>query len=132
MTRIKILMTALALPLILLSIACSTPTTPAGPQERQEVGAASSAPAAAGPVTAFADGDYEVGPGAGQVPPGKYKTTGAVSGPGCYWARLKGLSGELDDIKANGYVTAGAPGIMTVVAADKGVKVSGGCTWQRA
>lgn len=130
MTWTKILTTVLTLPLIVLSIACSTPTSPAGPQEAGAVSAA--APAPSGPITVFADGDYEVGSGAGQVPVGKYKTTAPKDGLGCYWARLKGLGGELSDVKANANIAAGAPGIMTIVAADKGIKVSGGCTWQRA
>lgn len=132
--RLKTLIAALAAPLIALTIACSTTTTPAGPQQRQEAGTVTAVAVAAptGPVTVFADGDYEVGTGAGQVPPGKYRTTAAADSFGCYWARLKGLGGGIADIAANGNVTAGAPAIVVIAAADKAFTVSGGCTWSRA
>lgn len=41
------------------------------------------------------DGTYEVG---ADIKPGKYISGGEL----CYWARLKGLSGEFGDIIANG------------------------------
>ena len=57
-----------------------------------------SAPAA---EPAFGAGTHIVGE---DVQPGIYET-GIVRGPfGCYWERLAGLSGELDDIIANGNV----------------------------
>jgi hypothetical protein len=50
---------------------------------------------------AFGAGTHIVGE---DVQPGVYET-GIVEGPfGCYWERLSGLSGELDDIIANGNV----------------------------
>lgn len=45
------------------------------------------------------DGTYRVGT---QIKPGLYKSTG---GSFCYWARLSGFSGNLDDINANDVVT---------------------------
>ncbi|WP_311380729.1 hypothetical protein [Arthrobacter sp. ISL-28] len=45
------------------------------------------------------DGIYRVGT---QIKPGLYKSTG---GSFCYWARLSGFSGNLDDINANDIVT---------------------------
>ena len=53
------------------------------------------------PDPAFGAGTHMVGD---DVQPGVYET-GIVEGPfGCYWERLSGLSGELDDIIANGNV----------------------------
>jgi hypothetical protein len=50
---------------------------------------------------AFGAGTHVVGD---DVQPGVYET-GLIEGPfGCYWERLSGLSGELDDILANGNV----------------------------
>lgn len=132
--RLKTLTAALVAPLFALTIACGSPQSASGPQDQAEASPVTAAAVAAptGPVTAFADGDYEVGTAAGQVPPGKYKTTAPADGLGCYWARLKGMGGGVEDIRANGNVAAGAPGIVTIAAADKGVTVSGGCTWRRA
>lgn len=53
------------------------------------------------PDPAFGAGTHMVGE---DVQPGIYET-GIVEGPfGCYWERLSGLSGEIDDIIANGNV----------------------------
>lgn len=53
------------------------------------------------PQPAFGSGTHLVGD---DIQPAVYET-GQVEGPfGCYWERLSGLSGELDDIIANGNV----------------------------
>jgi hypothetical protein len=53
------------------------------------------------PDPAFGPGTHTVGD---DIQPGVYET-GLVEGPfGCYWERLSGLSGEIDDIIANGNV----------------------------
>jgi hypothetical protein len=53
------------------------------------------------PEAVFGSGTHLVGD---DVQPAVYET-GQVEGPfGCYWERLSGLSGELDDIIANGNV----------------------------
>ena len=53
------------------------------------------------PDPVFGPGTHMVG---SDVQPGVYET-GIVEGPfGCYWERLSGLSGEIDDIIANGNV----------------------------
>ncbi|MEW9551356.1 hypothetical protein [Nonomuraea sp. NPDC050783] len=78
-----------------------------------------------GPLAAFpGDGQYLVGE---DVKPGTYKTAGA-DGSGCYWARLKDASGELDAIIANDNVQG-----QTRVALKKGefFDTSGCQDWKR-
>lgn len=128
---------ALAATALVVGLACSGPSkddakTPnAGPQQisTDTPTTPTSAPPA-GPIAAFADGTYEVGAGAGLVAPGKYKTTVPADSFGCYWERLKGLSGQLGDIIANGTADKGAPVIVTIAATDKGFKTTGCGTWK--
>lgn len=47
-------------------------------------------------ITGFMNGVLEVGAGK-DIAPGRYRFTGS-----CYWARLSGFSGEMDDLIANG------------------------------
>jgi hypothetical protein len=53
-----------------------------------------------GPLTTFSDGTYEIGTGEGQVPPGKYRSTGPDAGDSdtCYAATLKNNDGAIGDI----------------------------------
>jgi hypothetical protein len=83
-------------------------------------------------VTAFGDGTYEIGDGAGKVPPGKYKATVPADSAGCYWERLKGLSGAFADIAANGNGNPGAPMVVTIAKSDAGFKTERCGTWQKA
>ena len=133
--RTRSLIAVLAAPAAAFVLACSaapsSSSNQAGPQDPGTGTAAATeaaAPAATGPVTAFADGTYEVGTGAGQVPPGKYKTT---AGDLCYWARLRNLSGA-DDIIASDLVKEGALVIVTILAADKGFKTERCGTWRKS
>jgi hypothetical protein len=124
---------ALAAPaVILLALACGgTPEensagatqndTPAGTNTLASAAPAKSA-APAGPIIAFKDGTYEVGTAAGQVKPGKYKTTVPADSRGCYWERQKALGGGLADVIANDNVPAGAPTVVVIAATDKGFK----------
>jgi hypothetical protein len=89
----------------------STTSTPK-PQE-------TTAPA---PVS-FGDGQYAVPQ---QVKPGTYATQG---GENCYWARLKGFSGNLEDIAANGNPTG--PARVTIARTDKGFETQGCGEWQK-
>ena len=99
----------------------------AGPQAVASAPAAVTAPD--GAVTAFADGTYEVGSAAGQVPPGKYKATAPANSSGCYWARLKGTGGTAEEVVANGLGTPGAPVVVTIAATDKAFETKGCGTW---
>lgn len=61
-----------------------------------------------------------------EVKPGTYTT---VAEGGCYWARLKDFNGELSSIIANGNLDDGQRGRITVKKTDKGLELTGDCTW---
>jgi hypothetical protein len=84
-----------------------------------------------GPVTEVSPGTYEVGTGAGQVAPGKYKATGpdGSNGAGCYYARLKNNDGSVGDIIANNI--GDGPSVFTVKASDGAVQIAG-CTFTKS
>ncbi|KKK71346.1 hypothetical protein LCGC14_2914800, partial [marine sediment metagenome] len=64
-------------------------------------------PEPAGPATSFEDGTFIIGE---DIVAGTYVTSGSSF---CYWERLSGFSGDLDDIIANG-----ATEIRQIVAID--------------
>lgn len=70
----------------------------------------------------FGDGTWEVGT---DIEPGTYRLREAPSL--CYWARLSGFGGGLDDIIANG--NEGAPAIVTIAATDTGFESARCGTW---
>jgi len=72
----------------------------------------------------FGDGTYMVGK---DIQPGTYRTR--VGSPGCYYARLKGFSGSVDDIIAND--TTDAPAVVTIKASDKGFMSQNCGTWTK-
>jgi len=74
------------------------------------------------PVVTFGDGIHQVGV---TIPFGIYTTSGSPSG--CYWARLSGFSGTLDDIIANQF--ASGPQVVTIFFSDRGFESSGCGTW---
>src|SRR5579863_9494568 len=57
----------------------------------------------------FGDGTFVVGK---DIQPGTYRTR--VASPSCYYARLKGFGGTVDDILANG--NTDFPAIVTIAA----------------
>ena len=59
------------------------------------------------------------------VQPGTYTTKSGISH--CYWARLKGFSGSLDDIEANDNVVGVA--IVTIGSSDTGFQSQGCGSW---
>ncbi|MGW6889148.1 hypothetical protein [Streptomyces chartreusis] len=73
------------------------------------------------------DGTYVVGK---DIKPGTYRTEGPADTaiPNCYWARLRGTSGEFNEIIANGN-TAG-PTTVTISANDKAFQTTGCKTWK--
>jgi dipeptidyl aminopeptidase/acylaminoacyl peptidase len=81
------------------------PTTPASPA-----------------FVTFGDGTWRIPT---DIKAGTYRTR--ESSTGCYWARLKGFSGGLDDILAN--ESTDAPTIVTILASDKGFETAGCGTW---
>ncbi|WP_091330001.1 hypothetical protein [Geodermatophilus ruber] len=74
------------------------------------------------PASGFGDGLHRMGAG---IAPGAYRSS-AVGGF-CYWERLSGFGGTLDDIIANGI---GSPEIVTLEAGDAGFDSRGCGTWQ--
>lgn len=77
-------------------------------------------------VFAFSDGKHEVGK---DIQPGTYRTKGGGSSFGCYWARLKGFSGELGDIIANNGSYDKGSQVITISATDKGFETRGCGKW---
>ncbi|MCY4535530.1 MAG: tetratricopeptide repeat protein [Bryobacterales bacterium] len=62
------------------------------------------------------------------ISPGAYRSTPADSG--CYWARLSGLGGTLEDVIANDLVSAG-PTLVEIAASDYAFESSGCTDWKR-
>jgi hypothetical protein len=75
----------------------------------------------------FGAGTWKVG---SEIPAGTYVTS-ASKGEHCYYARLSGFSGDLDDIIANEIYSGPARGRVTIASSDLGVKFSGACEWSK-
>lgn len=73
--------------------------------------------------TSFGDGEYIIGT---DIEPGTYKSSGSA---GCYYARLSGFSGSLDEVVANDNTDAAA--IVTIDAGDKGFQSTRCGTWTK-
>ena len=73
-------------------------------------------------------GVWEVGT---DIEPGTYVTTAGDGGIGdhCYWARLSGFGGDVDELIANDNLSSGARGRMTILDGDAGVEFTGNCRW---
>jgi hypothetical protein len=88
------------------------------------------APTGAAPTTAgtsadfatFGDGTYTVG---SSVKAGTYRAPDPAST--CYWERLAGFSGDLNDTLANDIATD--PTVVTILPTDAGFKTEGCGTW---
>jgi sugar-specific transcriptional regulator TrmB len=72
----------------------------------------------------FGDGTYQVGT---DIQPGTYRTR--EGSPGCYYERLSGFSGEMNEILANGVTDA--PAIVTIKPTDAGFQSQGCGTWTK-
>ena len=79
---------------------------------------------AATPRVAFSDGTYRVGP---DIAAGTYQ--GVTTATGCYWERLRGFGGTLDDVIANYF--GNAPTIVTIAPTDVGFRSSGCGGWTK-
>jgi hypothetical protein len=80
-------------------------------------------PVTTSPVAPFGDGTFIVGT---DVAPGLWRSQGGTS---CYWERLRGFGGTLDDITAN--ENAGASGLVQISESDKGFSSSRCGTWTK-
>lgn len=109
-------------------LACSGTTTVTGGSGDTN-GGASSTPG--GPTATpapsyahFGDGTFQVGK---DIQAGTYRTR--VGSSGCYYARLKGFGGSVDDIIAND--NTDAPAVVTISSSDKGFQSQGCGTWTK-
>jgi hypothetical protein len=68
------------------------------------------------------DGTFLVGK---ELTPGTYRTDG---GSGCYWARLSGLTGDLEDILSNNF--GGGQQVVTILPSDKAFKTNSCGSWE--
>ncbi|MEU5954368.1 hypothetical protein [Streptomyces sp. NPDC047525] len=75
------------------------------------------------------DGTFVVGT---EIKPGTYRTAGPADGDidSCYWARLKGTSGDAGDIITSG-VTKG-PATVTISPGDKAFQTGDCKDWKKA
>lgn len=92
-----------------------SPDPSPGPESDQ------STPEPTSDIPGFGDGIYIIGE---DIKPGTYRSDGSDS---CYWERLAGFSGELDDIIANGN---NAPEIVTVSKRDAAFSTNGCGSWR--
>ena len=76
-------------------------------------------------ASTFGNGTHLVG---ADIQPGTYRAQ--ATGSGCYWSRLSGLGGDLDDIIANEIVQEGSA-IVTIEATDRAFNSNGCGQWQR-
>ena len=109
-----------------------TVTVPASPSPAVTVTVtAKPKPPAVARHTMPGDGTFIVGSKGGQWSTGTWQTSGAVGGSAgnCYWATLADLSGGLNSIAANGYITG--PTVITVNSGLAGVQVSGCNEWHK-
>jgi hypothetical protein len=84
----------------------------------------------AGVATSFKDGTFIVGK---DIKAGKYKVTvpkGALDF-GCYWARLKGITGEPGDIIVNGFSGPGSTVNVEIKGTDVAFDTNGCGVWKR-
>ncbi len=70
----------------------------------------------------FGDGTHAVG---SEIMPGTYRTRSASAG--CYFARLKGFGGTLEEVIAN--ENTDDPAVVTIAATDKGFESTRCSTW---
>jgi hypothetical protein len=74
------------------------------------------------------DGTFVVGD---DIKAGTYKTAGAADSaiPNCYWARLKGTSGDFEDIITNG--NGEGPTTITIASSDGAFQTNGCKDWKK-
>ncbi len=82
---------------------------------------ASTTSAAATPHTFPGDGTFKVG---SEIQPGTYRSLGGHS---CYWERLRGLSGNFEDVIANG--AGDWPQVVKIAPSDLAFRTQGCPTW---
>lgn len=79
-------------------------------------------PALGTAVVTFGSGRHQVGQ---ELAPGTYRTR--AGSEGCYWARLSGLSGTLQDVIENGKTID--PAVVTILSTDEGFESRDCAPW---
>jgi hypothetical protein len=119
------------------SLGHTTSTTTSATKPYSSPQYTASPPSAAAPdssttdtVNGFSQGTYEVGTGASQIAPGKYRTTGA---PADQLWQFCMASREKSDGSTIGFpvTTNTGPAFVTVQSSDGMVEFSGSCTWSK-
>ncbi len=119
-----------AMQALLTSVPTDTPVPPTPAPTGQATSAPTQVPTpkpTAKPAPSFAqfgDGTFVVGK---DIQPGTYRTR--TGSPGCYFARLSGFGGTVDEIIANANTNTAA--IVTISASDKGFQSTNCGTWTR-
>lgn len=84
------------------------------------------------PLAVLGDGTYVIPT---QALPGTWTTDGVsqINGSllGCYWARLRSLTGEMNSVIASDNLAPSAQTTISVRGSDAAIKFSGGCQWRR-
>lgn len=81
-------------------------------------------PTQPGPATSFGGGVYIVG---SDIAPGTYRNSSSAGG--CYWERLSGFGGSLDEVIANSF--ADYLQVVTIASSDAGFSSQGCGTWSQ-
>lgn len=84
-------------------------------------------PITASPTSPFVDATYQVGP---EVAAGTWRSSGPAPDDSCYWERLSGFGGTIEEIVTNDIQDVG-PVTVTISASDVGFGSSGCGTWTK-
>lgn len=127
-SRLRPLLAIIVIGLIAAAIFRTPSSSPTNAPGRTQAGgpAAAGAPAATAPRVegAFGDGRHRVN---ADIQPGTYRTREPASA--CYWARLKGFGGGVDDILANDNTDGFA--VVTIAANDAGFESNRCGSWSK-
>ncbi len=127
--RHKVITAILALIVLIVLVNSTSDKKSTGSKDKATSSSSSSTDKAAAPAETFAfdDGKHEVGK---DIKAGTYRTKGGDgSNFGCYWARLSGFSGELDEIIANNGSYTNGSQVITIADTDKGFETRGCGKW---
>lgn len=79
------------------------------------------------PAVSFGEGTWRVGR---DIRPGTYRSR-SDGDDLCYWERLRGFSGDVDDIIANDAISSRGPVVVRIASSDRGFMTRGCATWRR-
>lgn len=125
MTRgraLKVFGSALFVSIVVIAIASPSQPTPSNDVVDANDAKAQVAEVEDSKFPSFKNGQHAVGT---DIQPGTYRTRTASGG--CYFARLSGFDGSLDEIISN--TNTGAPAVITIEPTDKGFQSTRCGTW---